>query len=216
MSLLFGACSPISAPNTPLKSFALCQGKYFSELQGLNDVYRQARPDSCKQAIEPFDMGAWIEAPLNSHKAKGLSTVVLGCANLTPTAESCDYGGLLGHSVTLTLNFDLTTYPDVASVQKAVLAFQIHNNAGFFAQTSQLRGRLHTADAFQSLGSNVVTPNSLPGWITYDITAFAARAINERRNSVSFEISLPCGRSESELTTVSVLAAQPKLIVEYR
>jgi hypothetical protein len=72
------------------------------------------------------------------------------------------------------------------------------------------------SDTFQSLGTNISGPNAIPGWVTFDITEFAARAINERRNSVSFELSLPCGRSESELVTVDVLDGQPKIIVEYK
>jgi hypothetical protein len=166
--------------------------------------------------MEPFDMGAWLEAPLNSHKVKGLRNVILGCANLTPSAETCDYGGLLGHSVTLTMNFDMANYPELAMVQKAVLAVRVNNNINYFTQTAQLRGRQMISDSFQSLGAEVTTPATQPGWVTFDVTAFAARAINERRNSVSFELSLPCGRSESELASVSILEAQPIIIVEYK
>jgi hypothetical protein len=204
----------MAAPRTAIRTFNVCEGRYTSDLRGV--PYAAARVDSCKVALEPFDMGAWVEAPLNSHKAKGLNTVVLGCANLTPSAAGCEYGGLLGHSVTLTMNFDMAKYPDTAVVQKAVLAVRIRENASHFAEAVQLRGRQMISDTFQSLGANVTQPGTLPGWVTFDITEFAARAINERRNSVSFELSLPCGRSELELTTVSVLENQPKIIVEYK
>jgi hypothetical protein len=204
------------APTAPVKTFRTCDGRYFNDVKGLGSVYHAARADSCKVALEPFDMGAWIEAPLNSHKTKGLRSVVLGCANLTPSAESCDYSGLPGHSVTLTMNFDMATYPDLAVVQRAVLAVRVNDNVNYFTQAAQLRGRQMISDAFQSLGASVTTPATQPGWVTFDITAFAARAINERRNSVSFELSLPCGRSESEVASVAILQAQPKVIVEYK
>jgi hypothetical protein len=217
LSLIPVACSPIQAPTTALRGFEPCEaGRFRSNLLGLQRDYRPLRADSCKEGLLPFDMGAWVEAPLNSHKAKGLRTLILGCANLTPDSADCSYGGPLGHSVTLQTNFNMSAYPDVAIVQRAVLAFHVRDNVDFFAQTAQLRGRLMTPDALESLGSQVLQPPVQPGWVIFDITAFAARAINERRNSVSFELSLPCGRSESELVTVSVLDEEPRLIVEYR
>ena len=216
MSVFSTGCSPVSAPITAYRTFKVCEGRYVNDLGPVRGAYREARPDSCKVSLEPFDMGAWVEAPLNSHKTTGLRTVVLGCANLTPSAEGCDYGGLLGHSVTLNMNFDMARYPDTAIVQKAVLAVRVRENINYFAQAAQLRGRQMISDTFQSLGGEVGTPAMQPGWVTFDVTEFAARAINERRASVSFELSLPCGRSESELTTVSVLEAQPRIIVEYK
>jgi hypothetical protein len=145
-----------------------------------------------------------------------MQTVLLGCANLTPDAANCEYSGVPGHSTTVQMNFDLSRYPDVAIVQKAVLAVHVRNNIPFLIDNAQLRGRLSIGDQLQSVGANRTTPATQPGWVTFDVTAIAARAVIERRNSVSFELSLPCGRSESELTSVSVLAAEPRLIVEFR
>ncbi|MDR1297509.1 MAG: hypothetical protein LBO05_09085 [Deltaproteobacteria bacterium] len=216
LSFLAVSCGPPKAPLTPAQSVAPCEGRDRADLMGLQSVYRAAATNSCKVAVLPFDMGAWIEAPLNSRKAKGLRTVVLGCSNLTPDAADCAYGGPLGHSVTLQLNYNAAVYPDTARVQRAVLAVQVLDNPGFFAQTAQLRGRLLTGDVLQSLGDPVLAPSATPGWILYDVTEFAARAINERRTSISFELSLPCGRSEAELTTVAMLQAEPRLIVEFK
>jgi hypothetical protein len=209
------ACGPAQAPVTPLKGIAVCEGRNRSNLLGLGRVYNAASLNSCKEAILPFDLGAWIEAPLNSHKAKGLRSVILGCANLTGNAADCDYGGPQGHSVTVQMSFDLSLYPDLARVQKAALAVHIGNNGGFFTQTAQLRGRFLTGDVLQSLGDPRQVPSTMPGWVLFDITEFAARAVNERRNSVQFEISLPCGRSEAELTNFSLLANEPRVIVEF-
>jgi hypothetical protein len=183
---------------------------------GLNSVYQAAATDSCKVAVLPFDLLAWIEAPLNSHSQRGLRSVMLGCANLTPSAADCQYQGVLGNSAAVQMNFDLARYSDRSIVQRAALAVHVENNASFFTKYSQLRGRLLVGDQYQSLGGNVLPPPGESGWVLFDVTAFAARAINERRSSATFEISLPCGRSEAELTSFSLLNNEPKLIVEFR
>jgi hypothetical protein len=114
------------------------------------------------------------------------------------------------------VNFDASRYPDTAIVKKAVLAIRVENNVDLFAKRVQLRGRQMTGDTLQSLGSEAATPQVQPGWVQFDVTAFVARAINERRPNIQFELSLPCGRDESELTTISLLAAEPRLVVEFK
>lgn len=216
LSMLAAGCGAAKAPTSQVRMIAPCEGRNRTDLMGLQRVYSPAAADSCKVAIAPFDMRAWVEAPLNSHSLRGMKTLVLGCSELTPDAENCSYGGPPGRSTTLQTNFDLAVYPDAARVQKAVLAVYVHNNMAFFAQTGQLRGRLLTGDMLQSLGNPVVPSPTTPGWVLYDITAFVARAINERRNSVALELSLPCGRSEAELVTVGVLSNEPKILVEFK
>ena len=214
LSLLTLACVPGHDAGTTF-AIAPC-ARPRASLSGLGGVYVPVAQPSCQVAITPTDLSGWIEAPLNSHRIRGLSRVVLGCANLTPDAESCDYGGLLGHSVTAIANYDLTRYPETAIVKRAVLAFYVRNNISFFAKTARLRGRQMTGDTLQSLSVDVVEPPISPGWIQFDVTDFVARAINERRPHAYFEISLPCGRDESELTTVSLNEKEPRLVVEYR
>jgi hypothetical protein len=167
-------------------------------------------------AILPADLSGWIEAPLNSHRVRGLQRLVLGCANLTPDSGGCEYGGLLGHSATAIANFDLARYPDTALVKRAVLALHVRDNVERFAKEARLRGRQMVGDTLQSLAVDAIRPSTQPGWIQFDVTDFVARAINERRPHVYFEFSLPCGRDESELTTVSLLENEPRLIVEFR
>jgi hypothetical protein len=214
LSVLLSACA--APPPMKRQMIPACEGSPRSQLLGLQGDYVPAAANSCKVAIEPFDVSAWIEAPLNSARRRGLNTLALGCANLTPSSADCSYGGPLGHAATLQMNFDLARYPDTALVQRAVLAVRVHKNARFLVDAGQLRGRLLVGDALVSLGSSRSLPNSLPGWVLFDITDFAARAVNERRTSVSFELSLPCGRSEEEVVTVSVLSAEPKIVVEFR
>jgi hypothetical protein len=114
------------------------------------------------------------------------------------------------------MDFNMATYPEDARVQKAVLALHVQNNIPFFAQTVQIRGRMMTGDVLQSIGQYPILPSVQPGWILFDVTAIAARAINERRPALHIEVSLPCGRSDSELTIMSLTEAEPRLIVEFR
>jgi hypothetical protein len=187
-----------------------------TSLLGLGGVYAPVAQPSCQVAILPDDLSSWIEAPMNSHRIRGMRQVVLGCANLTPEAESCDYGGQLGRSVSSIINYDLTRYPEAAIVKRAVLALHVRDNIPFFAKTARLRGRQMTGDTLQSLGAEVIEPQVSPGWVQFEVTEFIARAINERRPNVHFEVSLPCGRDEAELTTLSLLRNEPRLSVEFR
>lgn len=187
-----------------------------TDLKGLGRVYTPVAQPSCQVAILPADLSSWIEAPLNSHKTRAQRRVVLGCANLTPDAEDCSYGGLLGHSVTAIANYDLSLYPETAIVKKAVLALHVRDNIPYFAKTVRIRARQMVGDTLQSVGEDVIEPFAQPGWIQFDVTEFVARGINERRPHVYFEIALPCGRDESELTTLSLLDNEPRLVVEFR
>jgi hypothetical protein len=214
LSFLLSACGPPSLK--PISKIAVCEGKPRNNIGQLRGIYPEYASNTCKEALLPFDLSAWIEAPLNSHRQRGLNTLVLGCANLTPNSADCSYGGNLGHSSTLHLNYDMTRFPDTALVQKATLAVHVRDNSSFFAGQVALRGRLTVGDTLQSLAANRISAATTPGWVLFDITNFAARAINEKRNSVHFELSLPCGRSESELVTVSLLAAEPRLILEFK
>jgi hypothetical protein len=214
LSFLLSACGPPAMKSA--KKIAVCEGKPRTNIGSLRSIYSPYASNTCKEAILPFDLSAWVEAPLNSHRQRGLSSMVLGCTNLTPDAADCAYGGNLGHASTAHINYDLTRFPDTAIVQKAVLAINVRDNISFFAGQVALMGRLTIGDSLQSLAANRTTPATSPGWVLFDITHFAARAINEQRNSVHFELSLPCGRSESELVTVNLLAAEPVLIVEFK
>ncbi|MDR2613454.1 MAG: hypothetical protein LBG06_11785 [Deltaproteobacteria bacterium] len=205
-----------SAVAAPYKKYAPCTRASSSISRLPRASYGAASPGSCVRSVDPFDIAAWVEAPLISYKERGLSTMVLGCANLVPDAADCQYAGQPGHAATLNLNFNMATYPPTARVQRAVLAFYVENNSSFFRENAQVRARLNAGDQLQSVGNRRAGPSRPSGWITVDITDFAARALNEQRPSVSFEISLPCGRDESELTKVRVLKTEPVLVVEYK
>ncbi|MDR1036468.1 MAG: hypothetical protein LBT40_07820 [Deltaproteobacteria bacterium] len=210
--------SPIpSVAGTPYKKFSPCDGRNFTSISRLPGAsFSRSTARSCVQSIDPYDLSAWVEAPIISYKERGLSTMILGCANLTPDAESCNYGGLPGHASTLEMEYNFGTYPAFATVQKAVLAFYVEDNAQFFVNNAQIRGKFSVGDQLQSLGAPRHGPPGSAGWITVEITDFVARAISEQRIGALFTISLPCGRNESELTTVRVLKTPPVVVVEYR
>jgi hypothetical protein len=219
VAFAFAGCSAAytrSVADSPYKKYEPCLRPASNISRLPSKSYNRASTSSCVRSLDPFDIAAWIEAPIVSYKERGLDVMVLGCANLVPDASGCQYAGVPGHAATLNLNFNLATYPSEAAVQRAVLAIYVEDNGSFFRENAQVRGRLNTGDQFQSLGSPRSGPPGNAGWITFDITDFAARAINEQRASVSFEVSLPCGRNESELTRVRVLKSQPVLVVEYR
>jgi len=184
----------------------------------LDVPYTRDSKSACAVAVAPYDLSIWHEAPYNSHKIRGAKTVKLGCQPLTPGADNCDYTGPLGNSQTLMMQFDPTTYPERARVRRAVLAvYAFTNIQGLYE--AQLRGRLNVGDDLQSLARQralmVKNNKADEGWVLFDITAFAARAINERRNSVQFEISQPCQTADQVPVTAGVLKKEPRLVVEF-
>jgi hypothetical protein len=163
-------------------------------------------------------MGLWHESIYNSHKVRGQNTVRLGCQPLVPGADDCDYSGLPGSSQTMMLHFDPSVYPEGAMVRRAVLAVYAYaNTQGLYE--AQLRGRLNIGDDLQSLGRQreIMAGKSKTdqGWVLFDVTAFAARAINERRNSVHFEISRPCTAGQAPVSA-GLLKNEPRLVVEFK
>jgi hypothetical protein len=212
--LALAACGAVPAKHQSRK-ISLCSDPG-SSLEGV--PYKRSSKDTCAVAVIPFDVGIWHEAPLNSHKIRGENIVRLGCRPLTPEADDCEYTGLPGHSQTLMLNFDPSVYPEGAAVRRAVLAVYAFTNPQGLGE-AQLRGRLNVGGELQSLARqrDVQAGRSRDGqgWVLFDVTAFAARAINERRNSVLFEISRPCLASDQAPVTVGALKKEPRLVVEF-
>lgn len=184
--------------------------------------YSRASESTCAVAITPFDTSVWIEAPFNSHKSRGQETVDLGCKPLTPTTDNCvDCISAPGHANSLMLNFDPSVYNDGVSVRRAVLAVYSPNNPQGLCDVT-LRGRLNVGDEMVNMAKSrdgVVRANRdeiSNGWVFFDVTRFVARAINERRNSIHFELSLPCQSPATNLVTVGVMKNEPRLVVEYK
>lgn len=183
--------------------------------------YPRLNESSCAVAIAPFDTAVWLEAPFNSRKERSLDTVELGCKPLIPATDNCIDCGPQGHANTLMLNFDPTVYPDDASVRRAVLAVYSPTDPQGLCDVI-LRGRLNVGDEMVNLArtrEGVVKANRdevTNGWVFYDVSKFVARAINERRNSIHFELSIPCQSPATNLVTVGVMKNEPRLVAEYK
>ena len=204
-----GCAEPVKYTN---KKVPLCLGTS-TKLGGIPYTTSGA----CAVAIHPFDVGIWNEAPLNSHMARGARTAQVGCKPLTAGAVGCVDCTTPGHSNTLMVNFDPTAYNEDITVIKAVLAVYSPDNPQGL-QEVYLRGRLNVGDDLQSLARNregvVNCVGRAEGWVFFDVSNFVARAIKERRNSIHFEVSLPC--QPARLVAVGVNQNEPRLIVEYQ
>ncbi|MDR0881805.1 MAG: hypothetical protein LBP55_04605 [Candidatus Adiutrix sp.] len=181
--------------------------------------YTREDKSDCAVAIAPFDVSVWNEAPLNSHKTRSVPTVDLGCLPLSPATDNCSTCGLPGHANTLMLNFDPSVYPEDMKFRRAVLAVYSPNNPQGLNGVV-LRGRLNVGDELQSLANYRETvvktqTTATAGWVFFDVSKFVARAINERRNSISFELSVPCQTPATNLVTVGVSKNEPNLVVEF-
>jgi hypothetical protein len=213
-ALALSACANVPA-KVDGERFAPCGASLISVRTG-SLPYAKTADSSCVQTILPFDLSVWREAPNNSRKVRGLPTVTLGCLPLTAEAGDGGYAAL-GHSNTMLMNFDVTAYPDDALVRKAVLAVYAMSGAEKLA-AAQFRARLHVGDELQSVGARREMPQidqNGAGWVMVDVTSFVARAINERRNSIHFEISLPCRTPADNLAEAAVVKREPRLLVEY-
>jgi len=220
--LVFAVIFAIPACGTPAKytnrPVPLCEGRQ-AEVR-LNGVpYTMTGNNTCAAAISPFDLSVWNEAVLNSRPIRGLREISIGCKPLTAATDNCSYCGVTGHSNTIMMNFDPTVYSDDTTVRRAVLAVHSPNNPRGLVG-AQLRGRLTVGDELVSLarGREAIIPTGSKtgeGWAFFDVTNFVARAINERRNSIHFEISLPCQTPANNLVDVSVARQEPRLVVEF-
>ena len=200
------------------KKIPLCGQSFRDKTGGV--PYNREASDSCVSAMSPFDVSAWIEAPMNSHRRRSIPTVQLGCKPISVPADNCDTCGLQGHSNTLMMNFDPSVFDGDVTVQKATLAVYSPDSPDGLS-AAQLRGRLSVGDELQSLArsrTGVVKTGSRNsgGWVFFDVTNFVGRAINERRNSIHFEVALPCQTPATNLVTVGVTQKEPRLVVEYR
>lgn len=193
-----------------------CEGSGRADLDGL--PFTRQDKAACARAIEPFDVSVWLETPYNSRKIRGRETVLLGCRPITTASDTCDTCGLPGQSASALFNFDPSVFPDDTEVRRVILALYSPDNAQRLAE-AQLRGRLNVGDEMQSLGSPreaVTAGDSARGWVFFDISVFGARAISERRNSIHFELSVPCQTPAENLVTVDMgNRNEARLIVEY-
>ena len=214
LALALAGCASVP-PKYQGRQVAVCE-KPIDSTFGL--PYTRVSKTTCAVPLAPFDLAVWHEAPYNSRKVRGQNTAALGCRPLTPEADEGDYSGLPGSSRTLLINFDPSVYPESAAVRRAVLAVYALNNPEGLKEAG-LRGRLNVGGELQSLAfrREIRMDRAGQGWVFFEVTAFVARAINERRNSVQFEISRPCRAEAADRApvTVGLLEREPRLVVEF-
>ena len=210
--LMAGCGEPLKYANPKV---GLC-GRPTASLGGV--PYARSDPNACAVAVRPFDVAVWTEAAYNSHKIRGRKTAELGCQPLTPSVDNCAYCGPTGHATSMMVNFDATLYQGDVVVRRAVLAVHSPSDAEGLRNV-WLRGRLNVGDELQSLARNrggmVRADRGGDGWVFFDVSHFVARAISERRNSIHFELSMPCQTPAANQVTVSVTQKEPQLIVEF-
>lgn len=218
--LLLAVFCTLPACGEPLKytsrKVPACVGEPAVRTRGV--PYKAADKNACVTAVAPFDLAVWNEAPMNSRKIRGVQEISLGCRPLTAEVDNCDYCGVPGHSNTLMVNFDPSAFQDDTVVRRAVLAVHSPGDVRGLID-AQVRGRLNVGDELVSLGKGregVSFGNQdSNGWAFFDVTNFVARAINERRNSIHFEVSVPCQTPADNLVKVSVTRKEPHLVVEF-
>ena len=205
--------------------------------------YTTMSPNNCVSAISPFDLSVWHESAMASYKVRGDKTVELGCRTLTAAVDNCDYCGVTGSSNSLLMNFNPEVYPQNGKVKRAVVAIYSPGDVHCL-KNANLLGRLSVGGEMVSLAKKrdiVIEDSKYPdhGWVLFDITYFAARAINERRNSIHFEVSMacetttsspcpppikkdcqedvnvPCPQPVPNLVSVGVNRNEPQLLVEF-
>ena len=140
-------------------------------------VYTPSCLGNCIAILPAFDQAGWWESNLHSKRLSGRKILRLGCK---PDGSGCN---------TATFNFDFTNVQEDAEIVSAKLAVFIVADPGSMSQ-SVLKGRMN-------VGSDYTVVSGPPGfagkWALYDISDFARQAVLEWRNSVSFELGIPCG-----------------------
>ncbi|MDR2947564.1 MAG: hypothetical protein LBV79_12580 [Candidatus Adiutrix sp.] len=212
----------VAACAAPVKYSAdklpLCSAPSDTGVVKLSSVpYTKEDPQSCAVALKSVDVAVWSEAAYNSRKLRGLDTVELGYKPLLAATGDASYHGPTGHANSLVVNFDTTVFEEDTAVRRAYLAvYSPDNPQGLNGVV--LRGRLSTGDELQSLARErraVTNMEGTSGWIFFDVSFFVARAINERRNSIHFELSVPGQPAAGNLVRVGVTKKEPHLVVEY-
>lgn len=216
-ALVLTACSSSAPAKYSLEKINLCEVMQTS-YRGI--PYTKLSQANCAVAIAPVDLSLWHQAPMNAYKSRGAETAELGCRPLTRQVDNCTYCGPVGNSTTLMMNFDPTAYASASKVQRAVLAVYSPGQVQGL-KDAYLRGRSYIGDALSSLAQQreIVLDsgehNQDYGWVLYDVTYFVARAINDRRNSIHFEVSVPCQTPATNQVTVGVTRHEPQLLVEF-
>ncbi|MEW5723237.1 MAG: hypothetical protein AB1896_09035 [Thermodesulfobacteriota bacterium] len=215
--LLVAACSGRVIMHGAVSKVPVCEraGSDWNQAgSNADDVYVKISPDTCLAYLAPTDQAAWWESRLDSRRLRGGETVLLGCTHCPAGIRDCKAPNNCGGCSYLTLYFDFSKFPEKAEITAAKLALFVPDRPDLAAQAI-LEGRVNVGGDFQVVAEKAQVVGN---WVLFDLTPFACRAVVERRNSVSLDLSLPCGQDDqAKVATVKLSGgAEPTLIVEYR
>ncbi len=137
-------------------------------------------PGTCTAYLPPFDHAGWWEANMMSKKLRGRSVLPVGCT----------YGGCSN----VTFNYDFTKIQEDAEIKSAMMYVLVLSNHHKMAN-SMLEGRMNVAEDFAVIADKPIMDGD---WAVYDVTQFVCRAVLQRRNSTTVELSLPAAPCEAE------------------
>ena len=177
----------------------------------LEEVYG-GRTDVCLAFLRPFDVAGWYESKMNSRRVRG-QTLKIGCTTCPAAGRDCTFTDNAGGCYNVSLFFDFAKIQEDAQIRSAKLALYVTSNPEALNR-ALLQARIIVGSDFQALPG---APERLGKWALYDITDFVCGCVNERRNSVMLDISLPCGAGRMELATLALdQRTEPAVIIEYR
>ena len=193
------------------------------------ELYVAKESGTCLVDMGPFDQYGWWESNMNSRPLRGQTTAILGCTHCPEGTRDCDSFSNCGGCNTVMYQFDFTQIQHDAEVVDAKLAVQVVSKPELMGD-SFLQGRVNVGGDYAVIAD---PPEMMGNWAVYDITSFVCRAVLERRNSTTLELSLPCGPDgRSRLATVAMTKgntfsqassginyssqAGPRIIIEYR
>jgi hypothetical protein len=214
-AFLAGACFDVKTEHRPLPRCDKFDEA--SDQPALKKIYAPLASNTCVAILSPFDQAAWWESNFNSRQVRGEDHIRIGCTHCPFGNRDCKSFNNCGGCGRATLYFDLSRIQEDAEIVSAKIAVFALTGKEVMAEAI-VEGRLNVGGDFAVVADSAVVSGN---WLLFDITPFACRAVVERRNSVSFDISLPCG-SEERARIAKVLMSgpssglEPALIVEFR
>ena len=184
----------------------------------VSQVYQRQVTDACLAFLHPYDQAGWFESEYNSRRLRG-KVINIGCTHCPAKDRDCTRKKNFGGCNTASFYYDLSTVQEDAEIIAAHFAVYVLASKENMAGTV-LEARRNVGHEFAVVASQ---PEMAGNWALYDVTGFVCQSVVERRNSVTFDLSLPCGSlRRTGLATVALepvdkkLEAAPTIIIEYR
>lgn len=179
----------------------------------VGNAFQPLAPDTCIVYLSPFDQAGWWESNLNSRRVRGQSNIRIGCTHCPAGNKDCKSPNNCGGCGTASLYFDFSRIKEDAEIVSARIALYALENTELLAKAI-FEGRVNVGGDFAVVAQD---PKVAGNWVLFDITPFACRSVVERRNSASFDVSLPCGVGRAGIATMALSGEyNPVLILEYR